>query len=319
MDQVADQELIQRVGGDDAAVRIAGLIQHPSRLLGEKGDVSAVDPDAFRPDAQRLQHFVEYFDGVRHAGFEHVIGIDQQQAVGGIGLRIFFERLIFGREKLHPAVSHGADGGDAVIPVGDRAGGRADTGDIGGTRAEDGGLRALRTAGTELHDCPALRRVHDAGGFGCDHGLMIERQQRHRLHELRLNDRALYDHDRLARKDRRALRNRPDVAHKFEMPEVIQKLLAEDAFSAEIRDILLLEREIFVIHDQLFQPGTDGEAAVIRNLPEKHIKDDFRVAHPFTEIAVRHGHLVEICEHAQIVSIPCHILSVSAQLRQIFL
>src|SRR5699024_3764386 len=62
--QVADDVLVQRVGGDDLDVREAGLVQHFSGALGEVSDVAAVDAHALRPVALRQDNLVKDLDGV---------------------------------------------------------------------------------------------------------------------------------------------------------------------------------------------------------------------------------------------------------------
>ena len=200
-------------------------------------------------------------------------GIDQQGAGGGVGLGVGPEGVVFGGEHLHPAVGDGAQRRDLVLPVGDCAGGADAAADVGGPGPQDRRVIALGPAGAELHDRAALGGAADAVGFGGDQRLEVDREEHHRLHQLGLDDRAFDDDDRFVGEDRGAFLHRPDVAGKFEIPQVVKECLAEDLFAPEEGDVLLGKVEVLEVPHQLFQAGADREAGLIRDLAEKHIED----------------------------------------------
>ena len=138
---------------------------------------------------------------------------------------------------------------------------------------------------------------------------MIDRQKEHRFNQLGLDHRAAHGHDRLARENRRALRNGPDVAAEFKIGEIREEFLIEDPDGAQIPDILLGKGEGIEVVDELLHTGHDGEAAVVGNTAEEHVEVGDRVPVAVREIAVRHGHLVEIGKHRQVFAVKllfCH-------------
>src|SRR5699024_7070066 len=103
-DQVPDNVFVQAVGGADGAVLIPGGIQHGAGLLGQVGNVAAVDPDALGPLAHGGQHLVKDLDGVGYAAFQHAVGIYQQNAVVRVEPGVLLKGVILGGEHLDPAV-----------------------------------------------------------------------------------------------------------------------------------------------------------------------------------------------------------------------
>ena len=169
---------------------------------------------------------------------ERVIGVDEQGAIVRVFARVGTEGVQLAVEKLDPAVRHGAQRGDTEIALADRTG-RADTAtDISGARTVYSAIEALCPAGAEFHHTAALSGAHDAVGLGGDQALMIDAQQQHRLDELRLNDRAAHDNDRLAGENGCPLRDSPNIAGKLEMPQIIKKCLAESVTSQCIEILL---------------------------------------------------------------------------------
>ena len=143
----------------------------------------------------------------------------------GIDLAVGLERLVLAVKHLHPGVGHGAAGGDAVELVGDGAGRSPAAADVCGPGAGDGAVGALGPAGAELQHRAPLGRPDDPVGLGGNQALMVDRQQGEGLDQLGLDGRCPHRHHRLPGKDRRALRHRPDVAGKPEIPQILQKLL----------------------------------------------------------------------------------------------
>ena len=124
---------------------------------------------------------------------------------------------------------HGAERRDGEVTVTDGAGGAAAAADEGRARAVDRAVRPLSAAGTELHHSTALRSADDPVRLCRDQALVVDGQKQHGFNELRLDDRPAHRDDRLARKNRGALRDCPDIAAEFEIGKIGEKLLVEDS------------------------------------------------------------------------------------------
>ena len=143
-DHVADDILVEGVGGADLAVGETGVIEHPAGLLAQIGDVARIDPDSLRAVAVRQQHLIEGADGIGDAGFQGVVGIDEQGCRNqGYSLGIGAKGVELVVKHLDPAVRHGAEGGDAERPVGQGTGGADTAADIGGSGSVYGPVVAL--------------------------------------------------------------------------------------------------------------------------------------------------------------------------------
>ena len=298
--QIPDDIFVQGVGGGDPALRPARAVQHLPGLLGEVGDVAGIQADAALLDAQGLQHRVKGPDGVRHAGFQGVVGVHQQRRVVGVEPAVRFKRLVLGVEHLDPGVGHGAPGGHVVELVGDGAGRPGAAADIRRPGPGDGPVGALGPAGAEFQHRPPLGRPDDAVGLGGDEALVVDGQQRKRLDELGLDGGGTDRHDRLLGEDGGPLGDCPDVAGEAEVLQVGQKLLGEQVPSPEVGDVLLVEVQVQDIADELIQARADGEAPLVRHVPEEHVEIGCAVLKARLEIAVAHGQLVKIAEHGHV-------------------
>ena len=299
-DQIADDILVQRVGRHDFYVAVTGVIQHFAGLFGQVSDVAAVDAHTLRTMSRRHHDFIKDLDGVRNTGLEDVVSVHQQRTVIRINAGIFLKGFQLGVEHLHPRVSHGAHCRNAVIAVGDGAGGGSAAADVGRSCAQNGRIVALCAAGTELHDGSALSGAHHAVCLGADQGLVVDGQQDHGLHQLTLDDRAADGQDRLVREHDGAFLHGPDVAGELEVCQIIQEALIEAALAAEILDVLLGKFQVIQVVDDLLQTGKNGEAAAVRNAAEEHIEHRHLVLQAVDEVAVGHGELIVVGEHGQI-------------------
>ena len=298
--QVPHDVLVQAVGSADGAVLIAGLVQHFAGLLGKVGDVAGVDADALGPLAQGLQHLVEHLDGVGHAALGHVVSIHQQHAAVGIKPGVGGKGLVLAVKHLHPAVGHGAAGGDAEVPGGHDAAGGGAAADVGGAGAVDRGVVPLGAAGAELHHRAALRAAHDAVRLGGHQTLVVEGDQQQRFQQLALDGGALHRDDGLLGEDGRALSDGPDVAVQGEVAQIVQKLFVEHAGGGQILDVLVGELEVLHRLDEGVQPGHDGVAAAVGDLAEEHVEDAYLVLKALFQIARRHGQFIEVHDGGEI-------------------
>ena len=197
-------------------------------------------------------------------------------------------------------MGHGAAGGNAVQLVGNGAGRTGAAADIGRPRADDSRVRALCPAGAKLQHRAAVGGPADAVGLGGDQALVVDGQQRERLDQLGLDRRCAYHHQWLAGEHRGALGDGVDITGEAEIPQIVQKLLAEQVAAPEIGDILLTEVEIFNVFDQLLQTCGDGEAALIGHLAEEHIEIGDAILVSVAEVSVAHGQLIEVAQHGHV-------------------
>ncbi len=223
--QVPHNVFVQGVGGADGAGRVPGLAQQFAGPLAEVGNVAGIDADAAGLLAQRLQHLVEHPNGIGHPAVQHAVGVHQKQAVVRVQLGIALEGLVLARKHLHPAVGHGARGGDAELAVGHHAAGGRTAANIGRARAIQGRVIALGAAGAKLQHLPPLAGPHHAAGLGGNQALVVEGEQQKGLDELGLYAGPLHRNQRLAGKDGAALLHRPHVAVEAEVAQILEKFL----------------------------------------------------------------------------------------------
>ena len=129
---------------------------------------------------------------------------------------------------------------------------------------------------------------------------MVDGKQYHGFNKLSLHHRAADGYDRFVRENRRSLRHRPDIAGKTEMPQIIQKFLAEQGLGAEIFDILLGEGEVFQILDHLSDAGHDRQSAAVRNPAEEHVKIRGLIGSSVLKKAVGHGQFIKIGQKGEV-------------------
>ena len=129
---------------------------------------------------------------------------------------------------------------------------------------------------------------------------MVDGQQREGLDELGLDGRGAHHHQRLTGKHGGTLGDGVDIAGEAEVPQIVQKLLAEQIAAAEIGDVLFAEMQVFDVVDQLLQTGGDGEAALIGHLAEEHIEIGDAVLVSVAEVSVAHGQLVKVAQHGHV-------------------
>ena len=133
---------------------------------------------------------------------------------------------------------------------------------------------------------------------------MVDGQQHHGFHQLRLDHRSAHRDNRLAREDRRPLRNGPHVTAEVEVAQIIEEGVAH-ALLFQQRKVRFAEGQILKIVDQLPDTGHDGKAAVVRHMAEKHVEPRDLVAHAVFKIAVCHGQFVKVRQHGQIPFLQC--------------
>ena len=129
---------------------------------------------------------------------------------------------------------------------------------------------------------------------------MVDTQKGICLDELGLGSRSPDGNQGLMGKYRRSLRHRPDIASEAEGTQVVQEVLLKQAFAPQIGDVLLVKVEVPDIIHQLLQAGGNGIAAAVGHPAEENIEIGDTILQPLAEVAVGHGHLVEVEQHRQI-------------------
>ena len=132
---------------------------------------------------------------------------------------------------------------------------------------------------------------------------MIDAQQGVGLNELGLGGGGPDGHQGLAGEARRPLGHCPDVPGKPEMAQVIQEVLLEQVLAPQVVDVLLAEVQILDVLYQLLQPRRNGEAALVGHPAEENVEVGDALLHPLAEVAVGHGHLIEVEQHGQVQSL----------------
>ena len=172
--------------------------------------------------------------------------------------------------------------------------------DVGSPGAQNGGVRALRPAGTEFQHRPALGSPDNPVGLGGDQALVVDAQQEIRLNELGLNGRCPDGDNRLIGEDRRALGDGPDIAGELKVRQILQKFLAEHIPAAQVLDVLRTEVQVLNILDDLLQTCRNGKSAAIGALPEEQVKIGNTVAVTGGKITLTHGQLIIVTQHGEI-------------------
>ena len=101
---------------------------------------------------------------------------------------------------------------------------------------------------------------------------MIDGEQHKGLYNLSFDRRSPDCHNRLVREHRRALGNGVDVAVKFKISQIFQKLLVKDPLCAQVADVVIAKMQVFDVAYHLLKSGGNGKAAVVGNLAKKHVK-----------------------------------------------
>ncbi len=161
----------------------------------------------------------------------------------------------------------------------------------------------MGAAGSKVGDEASLGSAHDAVGLGGDERLVIGLGQNGRLHELRVNGRSGYGEDGFVGVDDGPLGESVHIAPEMEIPEPFQKFLVKAAEGAEVVYVLVLEVEVDEIIDDLLEARENGVAAVVGILAVEEVEDDPVAGFLAAEIAVAHGHFVEVHHHAQVASV----------------
>ena len=95
----------------------------------------------------------------------------------------------------------------------------------------------------------------------------------------------------------------------MEVTQIFQEIFVKQFLSPQILNVLIGKMQIQNIIDQLIQPGSNGETALVGNVTEKHIEIDNAVLITRLHIAVGHGELIKVTQHRQIQFMTSHFRS----------
>ncbi len=229
--------LVQLVGGDDLRIGEPRRIQPLAHLLAEVLQVAAVEA---HPEVLLLRcgETPADGDGILDPAAEGVVGVDEQDAVVGVGLGVLLEGFPLAREGHDPRVGHGPAHGDAEALPCQGVGGGSGPPDEGRAGGRQGAVHPLRPAQAELEKRAAVGRQPDAGSLGRDQGLEIDDGEQGALDELCLDQGRMHAHQRLAGEGEGSLVHRPDVSREAEARQLVEELPAERPEAVQVGDVV---------------------------------------------------------------------------------
>ena len=83
--------------------------------------------------------------------------------------------------------------------------------------------------------------------------------------------------------------NSPNIARKFKIRQIMQKLFAEQLPATQVLDVLRLEAQLLDVLDDLLQTSCDGESTAIRTTTVEQIEICDPVLVTMLEISMCHG------------------------------
>ena len=295
-----DRVLIETVRRHDDAVLEPRRVKHLPRLLRQVREVTGIEADALQALAHRHQHLLRHADRIRHAGRQHIVGVDEQHRIIRINLREALKRRVLVIVVHHPAVRHRPAHRNAEHLPGQHRRRTCGTANVGGPGTIHRGVNIVRPPRAEVRHQPALCRTNDPVRLRRDEGLVIHLCENRGLHQLCVDERCLHREDRLVRVHDAALRQRPHRAAEAEIPQPREEILRINMQRAKVVDIRIIEVHPLEVVQHLLEPREDREARTIRILPVEHVEGHQILRSRILEITVRHRHLIEIHHHGNI-------------------
>src|ERR1700745_2888902 len=213
----------------------ANLIQfsaHPSAVFCH---VAAIEADS----GGLTSHPYDFLHGILH-----VVSIKQQKRALGKCIEEMRKRVRFVIVSHHPGMRLRAVRINAELLAGENVGAPDASADCRCASREQSSLCAVSTTRAKLYHPPPLRSRHDASRFAGDHGLVSQRGEQMRLHDLRFDNRRGESKHRLAGKNECALGNRPNVAGKSECAQIFEKFrpdVLKEVMRSQVRNFLTVE------------------------------------------------------------------------------
>ena len=133
----------------------------------------------------------------------------------------------------------------------------------------------------------------------------VDQIEQRRLDELTLNKRPLDADQRLGREDKRAFRDRIDLAAEGHGLQRVKKCRVEQGLAIRATHlgqkggVFRLEPKMAQKIHHILKATGDAEAAPKRIVTEEQVEDGFPVCESGLPIAIRHGELVEIGQQSQ--------------------
>ena len=180
---------------------------------------------------------------------------------------------------------------------------------VGGSRAAAHvGRPARRQRSVEPLRPPQAELQHRlaAGGLahprrlGGDEGLKADDVEEHGLQDLALQDGSSDPHQGLVREHHRPLRNGVHVTGEPAVPQIVEKGILEQPLvvvAPQLRQVLEvagIEPETLQHPDDVPEPATHGETAMVRIFTKGEVKHRFLLSGSGLPVGVRHGELVEV-------------------------
>ena len=105
-------------------------------------------------------------DGIRDAGLQHIVGVNQKDGALGIELSKELEGGEFVLVEHHKGMGHGAGGRDVEHLAGQQGGAAGRAADVGCAGAVDRAVHIVGAAGSEVGNCAPLGGIDNALGLG---------------------------------------------------------------------------------------------------------------------------------------------------------
>ena len=245
-----------------------------------------------------------HLDGVANP-LERVVGVDEQDGVGGHRTRVGAEGLQLVVEEHDPAVGVRALHRDAVQLAGEHVGGPGHPAHVGRAGRRQGAVDPLGAPQPELDHRLPPGREHRARRLGGDEGLEVHDGEQRGLEQHAGDDRPADPDQGLVREDHRALGNRVDVHVELEGAEPVEEGRLEEGLPVGAHlpgqegEVVLRERVVKREVDGVGQAGRHRVAALERVAPERQVEDRLLPRHPALPRRRGHGELVEVGEERQ--------------------
>ena len=301
-----DNHLVQVAREHDGGVRKPGIAEHARRLDGQVGQVARIQADAYRLVSLFAQ-ILKDTDGVRHATFQRIDGIHQQQAVVGVNVGVGLECVQLGHAQGHEGLDHAV----GMRALGWHAHHVGQAGVRGKVRPADEGRPRPGVGSPSL--CPPQAKLQQqlataAVAHPCrlcgNQRLVVEVVEQRRLQDLGHGQWPLHHGDRHVGMHHPSLRDgaQADVIERAVVLQPGQKVVAKKPvaglapLAAQMCNVLVADMCLLHPVQQPLQPGVDAVArlvaAIVRVFPEKMIELGITFVQAITIVELGHRKLV---------------------------
>ena len=221
-----------------------------------------------------------------------VVGIHQQGGPAVRG-RERSQRVRLALVRLDVTVRHGAAQRHAKPTPSRHVRGSRHARDVGRSGGIHAGCRALRVPRAEVDNRRALGGNRQAVGGGRGHGLVMDRAEQIRLHDLRLGQRRCYLQDRLVPEHRRPLRHGAHLALEPESLQPVQKVAGKAVQRGQELQVRRRDGHVLQVVQRRLQPAGNQQVAMRWQAATEQVEGrGFRQA--VFPVRLQHAELVEV-------------------------